>query len=33
MTRQIDIINAQQAQIETLTAKVAALEQYNIDHP
>lgn len=32
-TRQIDIINSQAAQIETLATKVAALEQYNIDHP
>lgn len=32
-TRQIDIINAQAAQIEALAVKVAALEQYNIDHP
>lgn len=32
-TKQIDIINVQAIQIETLAAKVAALEQYNIDHP
>lgn len=32
-TRQIDIINAQAAQIEALAVQVAALEQYNIDHP
>ena len=32
-TKQTDIINAQAAQIETLADKVAALEQYNIDHP
>ena len=33
MVRQIDIINAQQAQIESLEIKVAALEQYNITNP
>lgn len=32
-TKQTDIINAQAAQIEALADKVAALEQYNIDHP
>lgn len=32
-TKQIDLINTQAAQIETLATKVAALEQYNIDHP
>ena len=32
-TKQTDIINAQAAQIETLADKVAALEQYNINHP
>ena len=32
-TKQIDLINTQAAQIETLANKVAALEQYNIDHP
>ena len=31
--RWVDIINAQQAQIEELQTKVAALEQYNIDNP
>lgn len=31
--RMIDIINAQQAQIELLTTEVAALKQYNIDNP
>ena len=33
LTKQTDIINAQAAQIEALADKVAALEQYNIDHP
>ena len=32
-TRQTDLINALAAQNEALTVKVAALEQYNIDHP
>lgn len=32
-TKQIDIINAQASQIEAMAAKVAELEQYNIDHP
>lgn len=32
-TRQTDLINALAAQSEALAAKVAALEQYNIDHP
>lgn len=31
--RWVDIINAQQAQIEELQTKVAVLEQYNIDNP
>ena len=32
-TRQTDLINALAAQNEALAVKVAALEQYNIDHP
>ena len=32
-TKQTDLINALAAQSEALAAKVAALEQYNIDHP
>ena len=32
-TKQTDLINALAAQSEALTVKVAALEQYNIDHP
>ena len=32
-TRQTDLINALAAQSEALAAKVAALEQYDIDHP
>lgn len=33
MNYQVDIINAQQARIESLETAVAALQQYNIDHP
>jgi hypothetical protein len=32
-TKQTDLINALAAQNEALAVKVAALEQYNIDHP
>ncbi len=32
-TKQTDLINALAAQSEALAVKVAALEQYNIDHP
>ena len=32
-TKQTDLINALAEQSEALAVKVAALEQYNIDHP